>query len=203
MNTASTILETSLGAFKLSYHSLGDMQAVSMSIGDITSGTPLLRIHSSCLFSEALCAVDCDCKLQLDSALEYIKKAGKGVIVYLYQEGRGVGLENKIRAVEIMRVDNCDTATAFEKLGFELDPRDYSLAIKALKDLHVSKDVLLMSNNPRKFNALETAGYDVVEQVVLSYYANPTVHHYLRSKEAKLGHKIQWSAIKTTTRRVS
>ncbi|HEX6461822.1 MAG TPA: GTP cyclohydrolase II RibA [Candidatus Saccharimonadales bacterium] len=196
MDTISTILETTYGNFNLTYHNYEEYEGVSLSMGDVTAGTPLVRIHSSCLFSEALCAIDCDCKLQLNQALERISQEGVGILVYLYQEGRGVGLAKKIRAVEIMRKDNCDTAAAFEKLGFELDPRSYELALKALNDMKVAKTIRLMSNNPRKSRALETAGYEVIEHVALSYEANSTVHTYLKSKEAKLGHKIQWSAIK-------
>ena len=196
MNEISTLLETAYGNFKLTYHKHGDQEGVSLVMGDVTAGTPLLRVHSSCLFSEALCAIDCDCKLQLDRALELISATGAGTLLYIYQEGRGVGLANKIRAVETMRLENCDTATAFEKLGFELDPRDYTLALQMLSDLGFSKTIRLMSNNPRKFAALKNSDYRIVEHVALSYEVNPTVHTYLKSKEAKLGHKIRWEAIK-------
>lgn len=201
MSYTSTILETIYGNFKLTYHSHDKYEGVSLSMGDATLGTPLLRIHSSCLFSEALCAIDCDCKLQLDRALELISQEGTGVLLYIYQEGRGVGLANKIRAVEIMRKANCDTAVAFEKLGFELDPRDYTLALKMLSDLGISKQIRLMSNNPRKFDALEGAGYKIVDHVALPYEANPTTYKYLKSKEVKLGHRIQWHSIKPQTRK--
>lgn len=199
MNEISTLLETAYGNFKLTYHKQAGQEGVSLVMGDVTTGNPLLRIHSSCLFSEALCAIDCDCKLQLDRALELISSTGTGALLYIYQEGRGVGLANKIRAVETMRLDNCDTATAFEKLGFELDPRDYTLAMQMLMDLGFSKTIRLMSNNPRKFAALEKSDYKVVEHVPLSYEVNQTIHTYLKSKEAKLGHKIRWEAIKPPT----
>lgn len=192
----STTLKTAFGDFTVTYYSNGGQEGVSMIMGDVTKGAPLLRLHSSCLFSEALDVIDCDCKMQLDRSMELMSKKGAGILLYLYQEGRGIGLADKIRALEVMREQQCDTATAFERLGFEVDPRDYSLAFKMLQDLHAPKTVRLISNNPQKFNALKNAGYEVVEQVALPLEVNPLVFDYLKMKEAKLHHKILWKVIK-------
>ncbi len=192
----TTVLRTANGNFVVAHYSLGGQEGVSLTMGDITKGTPLLRLHSSCLFGESLGVIDCDCKLQLDRSLELIGKEGAGTLLYLYQEGRGIGLADKVRALEIMRQQQCDTAAAFEQLGFPLDPRDYSMALKMLDDLKMSENVRLISNNPQKFNALKGAGYNVIEQVTPSYEVNPLVFDYLKMKEAKLHHNISWEAIK-------
>lgn len=191
----TTVLETKYGYFDLMYFEYYGTVGVVMSRGDVSTGVPLLRIHSSCLFSEALCAVDCDCKLQLNAAIREIAKRDHGIVVYLYQEGRGVGLKNKFRAVEVMRTQDCDTAEAFEYLNFELDPRDYRPVIAALEVLGTAKQIRLMTNNPRKYAALVDAGYNVVETVKLAYSVNQRTMKYLKSKESKLGHAISWSAV--------
>lgn len=192
---ATTILETKYGDFNVTYFDYAGVQGVSMHMGSVRTGKPLVRVHSSCLFSEALCAIDCDCKLQLDAAIEMISDEGQGILLYLYQEGRGIGLENKIRAVEVMRTEGCDTAEAFKKLGLELDPRKYECVSYVLRNMNASKTIRLMSNNPRKASALEEAGFNVVETIPLSYDVNETTKKYLQSKQEKLGHHIEWSKI--------
>ena len=193
----STVLSTKYGNFLVTYHTDGESEAVTLQCGNITTGEPLVRIHSSCLFSEAFNAVDCDCKLQLDESMHQIAERGAGIIVYLYQEGRGVGLANKIRAVEVMRIEGCDTVEAFDKLKFVRDPRSYDLATQALRRQELSKTIQAISNNPRKIKALESAGYEVKSIVPLAYYANKITEDYLRSKQEKLGHVISWDQIKT------
>ncbi|MGU9544574.1 GTP cyclohydrolase II RibA [Bacillus cereus] len=188
----STILPTKYGKFTVTNHLINNQDCVTMHIGDISNGFPLVRIHSSCLFSEALNSTDCDCKLQLDSALEEIQKYGKGILVYLYQEGRGHGLSRKIKAMETERIHEIDTVDAFNILNYELDPRDYSLAIEALRRIQLSKEIRLMSNNYRKAKALEEAGYTIVEKFKLTYPVSSDVKEYLLAKKNKLGHSIEF-----------
>ena len=187
---SKTKIITDHGEFNVVYHEFENGYCISLHRGDLKA-KPIVRIHSSCLFSEALHAIDCDCKLQLSGAIEMIATSGNGVIVYLYQEGRGHGLEKKIRAMDIMESLSCDTVDAFNKLGYELDVRDYKIAIGALKDLGVAKEVRLVSNNPKKKLALEGAGF-VVDPICLKYKVNNMTKKYLRSKKDKLGHTIDW-----------
>lgn len=187
--TASTKLQTKSGQFNVNYHTIDDNFCVSFSMGNLSQSNIPVRIHSSCLFSESILSIDCDCSLQLKKSFEFISKHG-GIIVYLYQEGRGIGLENKIKAMELERTKNIDTAEAFKTLHFDLDPRNYNVAIQALKDLKVSKNIRLITNNPRKMKQLEDAGFTIVERVVLSYPKNKLIKNYLKVKKEKLGHKL-------------
>jgi len=190
---STTILPTHFGDMTVRYHQFRinyDFEAcISISNGDITEENTIVRMHSSCLFSEALGSESCDCSLQLSTSMELIAKEG-GVIVYLYQEGRGMGLANKIKSMELERTEHIDTAEAFKKLHFELDPRNYSVAIAALKELGVNKNIRLISNNPRKRTQLQEGGFCVVENVKLSYPINNVVRGYLKAKKEKLGHEL-------------
>lgn len=190
MIKSSTILTTEYGDFRVSYHQIKDDFCVSLSYGEITKSGSIVRLHSSCLFSEALHSVDCDCDLQLSKAMEVIANGGRGVIIYLYQEGRGMGLENKIKAMEYQRQEKCDTAVAFNALHFDLDPRRYDVAIEALKELGINKHIKLITNNPRKRKQLEDGGFVIDGKVGIKYPVNDTVRDYLRSKKEKLGHEI-------------
>jgi GTP cyclohydrolase II len=157
---STTIIQTECGPFGVSYHELEGKHCVSFCYGDISQGAPLVRIHSSCLFGEAFYSLHCDCRYQLVETMRQITKVGAGVIVYSYQEGRGVGLEKKIAAMEIQRKTNCDTVDAFMKLGLtEIDYRDYKTEIGALKELGTSQHIGLFSGNPNKRKALEAAGF--------------------------------------------
>lgn len=193
--SVSTTLITEHGEFLVCYHSIGNEFAVSLSIGDLSISETMVRIHSSCLFSEAFHSIDCDCDMQLDNAMRVIAKEERGVIIYLYQEGRGHGLLNKIRAMELERSENIDTAEAFTRLHFDLDPRDYTVAIQALKDLEVNRNIKLITNNPRKASQLESAGFSIGGYVKLRYPVNKHVKHYLKAKKEKLGHNILPSLI--------
>lgn len=192
---SSTELNTEYGTFTFSYHSFGKENCLTISKGDVTEGIAYLRIHSACIFGEAFIAQDCDCRQQLLTAMKKIDESGKGAIVYLFQEGRGVGLANKIKAVNIQHIHHKDTVEAFKELGFELDGRNYEVAIKALNDLNFTHDIYLMCNNFRKFDALTNAGYRIKSQVKLSYSVSKEANEYLHVKSEKLLHKIDFQQI--------
>lgn len=192
---SQTDLNTAYGTFKISYHSDGKDMCVSLMMGDVTQGDVRLRIHSSCLFGEAFEAEDCDCRQQLHKAMEEIAKENKGVIIYLYQEGRGMGLENKIESINLEHVEHMDTVEAYKALGYPLDNRDYSVAIQALRDLQVSNRIILMCNNPRKCDSLEKNGFEVIEHYELSYSVTEEARRYLSCKKKKLGHAINFTKI--------
>jgi 3,4-dihydroxy 2-butanone 4-phosphate synthase/GTP cyclohydrolase II len=189
---ASTTLPTRHGSFKaLLYHSQVDNKHhLALVKGDLNVADPVLvRVHSECLTGDALGSLRCDCGSQLDRALARIAQEGKGVLLYIRQEGRGIGLANKIRAYELQD-QGFDTVEANEKLGFKPDLRDYGVGAQILVDLGVSK-LRLMTNNPRKIVGLEGYGLTVVERVPL--LTRPTAANlgYLETKRAKLGHLIQ------------
>lgn len=148
---------------------------------------PFLRVHSSCLFSEALGTTDCDCALQLHAAMRVVSEEG-GAIVYLYQEGRGQGLFRKIQAIAVEQEYQVDTAKAFNQLGFHLDPRDYSTVGQALRSIEFPTTVRLATNNPRKVAALKSVGYNVAERIELRLTLTEKIRKYLRSKVLGLDH---------------
>lgn len=191
MILSNTILSTRHGHLAVNYHSsvFGECVTLTTPGANLSDGTPLVRIHSSCLFSEAFGSDDCDCRLQLDGSLQMITKE-PGVIVYVYQEGRGHGLAKKIAAMEQERANDLDTHDAFIRLGFDLDPRTYDSALIALEDIRLSKTIRLISNNPRKYVALQQAGYSIAEIVHLQFEVNDKVKRYLNVKKLKLGHGI-------------
>ena len=193
---STTELMTDYGLFKVSYHQIKGDFCVSMYTGDLSKPNCVVRLHSSCLFSEALHSIDCDCNLQLSTAISTIAQLEHGVIIYLYQEGRGMGLANKIKAMELERIQEIDTAEAFSQLHFDLDPRNYTAAIKALHELKLNKKIKLMTNNPRKRKQLERGGFIVTGRVILKYPVNSVINKYLKSKKDKLGHEIDEDFIK-------
>jgi 3,4-dihydroxy 2-butanone 4-phosphate synthase/GTP cyclohydrolase II len=189
---ASTTLPTRHGNFKaLLYHSQVDHKHhLALVKGEISvADAVLVRVHSECLTGDALGSLRCDCGAQLDRALERIAQEEKGVLLYIRQEGRGIGLANKIRAYELQD-QGFDTVEANEKLGFKPDLRDYGVGAQILVDLGVSR-LRLMTNNPRKIVGLEGYGLRVVERVAL--LTKPTTANlgYLTTKREKLGHLIQ------------
>src|SRR5690554_7689957 len=164
-----------------------DKEHVALVYGDVSGNEPVLaRLHSECLTGDALFSKRCDCGPQLASALERIAKEGRGVLLYLRQEGRGIGLLNKIRAYNLQD-QGADTVEANERLGFAADMRNYSMCQPMLEHLGV-KHIRLMTNNPRKVKALSEAGVDVVERVPLQVGRNPFNDGYLNTKASKLGH---------------
>ena len=143
-------------------------------------------MHSECLTGDALGSLRCDCGAQRDAALEMIAKEGRGVLVYLRQEGRGIGLLNKLKAYELQD-QGADTVEANEQLGFAPDLRDYGVGAQILRHLGV-RDLRLLTNNPRKIAALAGYGMRVVERVPLQVGGNPHNSRYLATKAEKLGH---------------
>lgn len=188
---ARTILPTRHGSFKaLLYHSQVDHKHhLALVKGEFTSAEPVLvRVHSECLTGDALGSLRCDCGAQLDRAMARIAQEGKGVLLYIRQEGRGIGLANKLRAYELQD-QGFDTVEANEKLGFKPDLRDYGVGAQILVDLGVSK-LRLMTNNPRKIVGLEGYGLQVVERVPLLTQPTAANLGYLETKREKLGHLI-------------
>jgi GTP cyclohydrolase II len=147
---------------------------------------PLVRIHSECLTGDALFSLRCDCGAQLQSALEQIAEAGCGAVLYLRQEGRGIGLLNKIKAYHLQDL-GADTVEANEQLGFDADQRDYLACKDMLDHLHI-KQLRLLTNNPKKLSALEDFGIDVLERIPLRKGKNTHNQRYLETKSSKLGH---------------
>jgi len=162
---------------------------VALTLGDIADGRPVLgRLHSECLTGDALFSQRCDCGAQLEAALRAIASEGRGVLLYLRQEGRGIGLLNKIRAYELQD-GGADTVEANERLGFAADQRDYSICQPMLDHLGV-REINLMTNNPRKVKALEGFGIRVAERRPLHSGHNPHNSKYLATKAGKLGHML-------------
>ncbi len=164
-----------------------DKEHIAVTMGDVSDGEPvLMRIHSECLTGDALFSIRCDCGAQLAEAMRRIAEEGRGAILYLRQEGRGIGLLNKIKAYHLQD-QGADTVEANEQLGFGADMRDYGICKSMLKHLNVTK-VKLLTNNPRKVEALEGLGVTVVERVALQTGRNPHNKGYLATKAGKLGH---------------
>jgi GTP cyclohydrolase II len=162
---------------------------VVLTLGDVSDGAPVLgRVHSECLTGDALFSQRCDCGSQLEAALRAIAAEGRGVLLYLRQEGRGIGLMNKIRAYELQD-GGADTVEANERLGFAADQRDYSICLPMLEHLGI-QSLRLMTNNPRKVKALTEMGITIAERVPLHTGHNPHNKLYLATKAGKLGHMM-------------
>jgi len=159
---------------------------VALVMGDIHSAAPLVRIHSQCLTGDVFGSLRCDCRLQLELALRAIAKEGAGILLYEQQEGRGIGLMAKLKAYELQD-QGFDTVEANVELGFAPDCRAYELPAEALKLLGVPA-VRLMTNNPEKVAALESAGIAVTERVSAEVEAQDSFERYLRTKQEKMGH---------------
>lgn len=161
---------------------------VALIVGDPGGQPPLVRLHSECLTGDALGSLKCDCGPQLDDAMSAIAAAGWGILLYLRQEGRGIGLVNKLRAYALQD-QGYDTVDANLRLGFSDDERDFSVAASMLKLLSQEK-VRLLTNNPRKLSGLQAAGIEVTEQVPLRSGANPHNRAYLDTKRLRSGHQL-------------
>ncbi|MCR8921517.1 GTP cyclohydrolase II [Dasania sp. GY-MA-18] len=164
-----------------------DKEHVVLTLGDVADGEPVLaRVHSECLTGDALFSMRCDCGSQLQAALQKIAEEGRGALLYLRQEGRGIGLLNKIKAYKLQDA-GADTVEANEQLGFGADMRNYSICTEMLRHLGI-KSLRLMTNNPRKVKALTEQGLTIAERIPLKTGHNPHNAHYLATKAGKLGH---------------
>ncbi|MBV8665283.1 MAG: GTP cyclohydrolase II [Burkholderiaceae bacterium] len=162
---------------------------LALTLGDLADGQPVLaRIHSECLTGDALWSQRCDCGAQLEAGLRRIAEEGRGALFYLRQEGRGIGLVNKIHAYRLQDA-GADTVEANQELGFAPDQRNYRLCRPMLKQLGI-RSLRLMTNNPRKIQAVEALGLEVVERIPLVMQRNPHNERYLKTKADKLGHLI-------------
>ena len=188
---AQAQLPTEHGDFRIfAYDSVvDDMTHVALVRGDISDGKDVLvRVHSKCLTGDVFHSARCDCGAQLETAMARIAEEGRGVLLYLNQEGRGIGLSNKIRAYELQD-QGFDTVEANERLGFKPDQRDYGIGAQILTDLGV-KTMRLLTNNPRKFVGLQGYGLSISEAVPLEIPASDSTRKYLKAKKDKLGHKL-------------
>lgn len=156
---------------------------------DAAREAPLVRIHSQCLTGDVFTSQRCDCRAQLELALAMIAAANSGILLYLPQEGRGIGLMNKLRAYELQD-RGLDTVQANEKLGFAADTREYAFSAAVLKALGAAR-VRLLSNNPDKVSQLEAAGIEVVERVPCQPETSDRAHEYLKTKAKKMGHLLE------------
>ena len=196
---ATADIPTEHGEFKLyAYESTdtggetveGDKTHIALTKGDVTDPTPILvRVHSQCLTGDVFGSLRCDCGEQLEIALKTIEKEGRGVLVYMRQEGRGMGLKGKLRAYQLQDNQGLDTVEANERLGFPADLRDYGIGAQILADLGVQK-MRLMTNNPQKVTGLSGHGLEIVERIPLQTTPNAFNRRYLETKRSKLGHLL-------------
>ena len=188
---AQTRLPTEFGTLvAIAYETTVESRTpLALVVGDVAGDEPVLvRMHSECLFGDVFQCRRCDCGSQLRRALEIIQEAGRGILVYLRQEGRGIGLINKMRAYELQDQGK-DTVEANEALGFKADQRDYGIGAQVLVDLGV-KNLRLLTNNPKKRVGLEAYGLQIVERIPVETPATPDNHRYLSTKRDKLGHLL-------------
>jgi GTP cyclohydrolase II len=165
-------------------------EAVALVRGKVNGKTaPLVRVHSQCLTGDVLASLRCDCRAQLELSLKKIGQAGAGILLYLPQEGRGIGLMNKLRAYQLQD-GGMDTVEANETLGFAADARDYDLSAQILKKLGATK-IRLLSNNPEKVRQLEQSGIRVVQRVACQPRVSKISHSYLQTKKRKMGHILE------------
>ena len=190
---ASAKLPTKRGDFRIAgYRSLiSNEEYVVLYKGDMDGEVAtLVRIHSQCLTGDVFGSIKCDCGPQLHKAMEMIEAEGRGAIVYQQQEGRGIGIINKIRAYALQD-EGADTVEANEELGFAVDARDYQQCAEILFDLGLCK-VKVISNNPDKLAALERAGLRIVERIPIDVDSEQPAAHYLRTKKEKMGHLLDF-----------
>jgi len=189
---ACTVLPTKLGTFRIIGFERAVVgrgfaeTAIALILGDPTRRAPLLRLHSQCFTGDVLKSLRCDCGDQLELAMRTIVAEGCGLLIYEYQEGRGIGLMAKLQAYALQD-KGLDTISANHALGFQADCRDFSLPVAVLRHLEVRR-VRLLSNNPDKLRALVNAGIEVVERIPCEIPPNPHALTYMRSKKEQMGH---------------
>jgi GTP cyclohydrolase II len=194
VRVASTRLPTTFGVFDLIGFERATVDkgepesALLLMLGDPNNRAPLLRIHSQCFTGEVLGSLRCDCRGQLELAMSAIADEGSGLVIYEYQEGRGIGLMEKLKAYALQD-QGLDTIEANEALGFDADYRDFSLAVAILHDIGIDR-VRLMSNNPQKVEALSKGGIEVTELIACEAPPSPYALSYLRTKKKKMGHSL-------------
>jgi 3,4-dihydroxy 2-butanone 4-phosphate synthase/GTP cyclohydrolase II len=193
---AEANLPTEFGSFRIMgfRSTTSDEEFVALVKGDLDPERPtLVRIHSQCLTGDVFHSLKCDCGPQLQRAMEMVAEEGCGIIVYQQQEGRGIGIVNKIRAYALQD-EGADTIEANLRLGFAIDERNYDQCAEIIKLLGLHK-IRLMSNNPDKVRALRQAGLEIVERVPLEVKAHQTAHKYLLTKKEKMGHLLRLNGI--------
>jgi len=164
-------------------------EAVALKMGDLAGPPPLVRLHSQCLTGDVFHSLRCDCRAQLELALQSISAEGRGLLIYEHKEGRGIGLLNKLRAYQLQD-QGADTVEANEQLGFEADLRNYRLPAEVALYFGLRR-VRLLSNNPSKIKAFERVGIEVVERIPCQVPALEHSEAYLRTKKEKLGHLLE------------
>ena len=188
---AESRLPTEIGEFRIAgYRSLiSDEEFVCLYKGEMDENIPtLVRIHSQCLTGDVFGSIKCDCGPQLKRAMELIEKEGRGAIVYQQQEGRGIGIINKIRAYALQD-EGADTIEANERLGLEVDLRKYDQCVEILRDLGLKK-VKFLSNNPYKIQAIRDGGLEIVERVPIEFKPSKNTLKYLTTKKLQMGHLL-------------
>lgn len=190
--TAKSSLDLKYWKFEITYHKFLWGECIALSHWDIWKITPIVRIHSSCLFWESFHALDCDCNQQLQKTLALIAKNKSWVVVYTYSEWRWVGMENKIRLYEIQDKKKKNTVQAFEELWFPPDVRSYDAEVGALKDVWISKDIFVVTDNPNKLNAIKKAWFTILKKIDLSIAVNKFNRNELKTKKDMLWYDLQY-----------
>jgi 3,4-dihydroxy 2-butanone 4-phosphate synthase/GTP cyclohydrolase II len=191
MKAVSTRLPTEYGTFTVHASVEPSTQATHLALvcGDVSkTPSPLVRIHSECMTGDLFGSVRCDCGQQLTHAMQAMQRDGAGILIYLRQEGRGIGLVNKLRAYNLQDT-GLDTVDANLELGFKADHRDYKAAVAILEDLQVHR-IRLLTNNPEKLAGFEGSQVRVVERIPLQVKPNDENVHYMRTKRDRLGHLL-------------
>lgn len=189
---SEAVLPTCDGTFHIHIfkNNLDEKEHLALTVGDVKGERGLLvRVHSECLTGESLGSLRCDCREQLHESMRMISKAGRGLIIYLRQEGRGIGLGNKVSAYALQD-SGVDTIEANHQLGFHADERNYSMAVSILK-YFVVKSLLLITNNPEKIRDLREHGIEIIQRVPIEVQPNKYSEEYLRTKRDRAGHMLE------------